>query len=528
MFISDYFQLDEEQFDKMCSLGVFDALLDKDSNFFINIIRLKESTVPEFIDAYQHVNQYFNNIATLLDAADMPTMKDKMYRSARAMFRFHEVNGINLGFSKSRYGSGWGEQLSDLFCADAYQIVKKGSKQPELFHLVSLFEADVGPDRLSDMIATIIEPQIVQYTLRIMKELGITPETRPDLPFLENGLVQNPYKSAAILLLPTEVLHQLPIAKDWDDIDRVVTENNTIRQEVSAEVGAEWTRWASAEQKHYLKTHVFMDPAACSRVIDGYRRRELSALDLKEDTNYLVELLLKKLKKADAFKRKIEYPSSLIATRGIINIFKDWVENNRGWAEIQNAPSRNREKAVQRFMHLGAKNYVETHDLDISCEPDDGRGPVDIKISRGQDKTVAEVKLSSNGQYLHGYKTQIQEYGKAERTRNLFYVFVDIGHPGRRKALLDLHERTRQSGASCPELIIIDAQRKKAASTYDIDSTEIRQDDPQTEDLDKAFAELELTLKELPEIDWNDFPTIDLDTLPSFEPDNLFKNDEDG
>ena len=46
MFVSDYFQLNDEMLDRMDSLGVFDAILDKDSSFFINIIRLKSSTVP--------------------------------------------------------------------------------------------------------------------------------------------------------------------------------------------------------------------------------------------------------------------------------------------------------------------------------------------------------------------------------------------------------------------------------------------------------------------------------------------------
>ena len=208
MFVSEYFQLDEKQFDTMCSMGVFDALIDADSNFFINIIRLKESTVPEFIDAYQHINKFFSDIATLLDAADTPTMEDKMYRAAMTQFQFHEVNGINLGFSQSGYGSGWGNELSKKFLSDAYQIVKKGSRQPELFHLVSLFEEDVGPDRLSDMIATIIEPQIISYTLRIMKELGISPETYPCFSFFKNVLVKNPNKYAEILLLSDEILHQ--------------------------------------------------------------------------------------------------------------------------------------------------------------------------------------------------------------------------------------------------------------------------------------------------------------------------------
>lgn len=81
MFVSDYLQLNEEQFNRFEEMGVFDALLDKDSNFFINVIRLKKSTIPEFVEAYAHLNKFFSEIATLLDAADEPTLKDKMYRT---------------------------------------------------------------------------------------------------------------------------------------------------------------------------------------------------------------------------------------------------------------------------------------------------------------------------------------------------------------------------------------------------------------------------------------------------------------
>ena len=122
----------------------------------------------------------------------------------------------------------------------------------------------------------------------------------------------------------------------------------------------------------------------------------------------LSELFLKSIKKTGLLGCVSDYPSSLEATHAIINIFKDWVENNRGWAEIQDAPTKKREKAVQRFMHLGAKYYVENNNLDFSCEADEGRGPFDIKLSRGTDKTIAEIKLSSNGQYLHGIILRFQ------------------------------------------------------------------------------------------------------------------------
>ena len=104
--------------------------------------------------------------------------------------------------------------------------------------------------------------------------------------------------------------------------------------------------------------------------------------------------------------------------------------------------------------------------MDFSCEPDEGRGPVDIKLSRGTDKTIAEVKLSSNGQYLHGYRAQVEEYGLAEHTKSLFYVFVDIGNPRRLKTITDCHKKNQEAGVSCPELIVVDATPKESASTF--------------------------------------------------------------
>ena len=495
MFVSEYFKFTKKQLAAMSSKGVFDALLDKDSNFFINVILLKKATVPEFIEAYQALNKFFSEIATLLEAADSPDKKDKCYKAARKRFNFHEVNGINLGFSKSVHGSGWGNELSEKFLYDAYQIVKKGSKKPELFHLVSLFEEDVGPDRLSDMIATIIEPQIVKYTKRIMKELGITPQAYPNLHFLENGLVENPYKKVEILLLPIEILHEIPIAEEWDDVSSVAAKNDTIRREISAEVGVFWTKWASSERKQYLKEHIFMDPDACNRVLKGYCKQELPPFSVKEDQNYLVELLLKKFKEAGDFKSLVKPQTSLLATKEIVRIFKDWIENNRGWAEIQDAPTWRREKTVQRLLHLASKYYVDINNFDFSCEADAGRGPVDVKVSRGKDKTLAEIKLSSNSQYLHGYEVQIQEYAKAERTQNLIYVFVDLGNPGKRKNISKLYNKARYSGKPYPELVIIDARQRKAASTFN-SSENISYDMPE---VDWNIPEIDW---EIPETDW--------------------------
>lgn len=66
MFVSEYFGLGDE-FDKE---EIFDCILDKDSPFFINLMRLKVCDIPEFQGSYQSINDHFSKIATLFNAFD--------------------------------------------------------------------------------------------------------------------------------------------------------------------------------------------------------------------------------------------------------------------------------------------------------------------------------------------------------------------------------------------------------------------------------------------------------------------------
>lgn len=87
-----------------------------------------------------------------------------------------------------------------------------------------MFEENVAADRLSDMIATIIKPDIEAYTRRINQALQIDQSHYPNVEFI-NEIAINQFKNCELLYLPTEVFHGLPIARCWDDIDRVISEN---------------------------------------------------------------------------------------------------------------------------------------------------------------------------------------------------------------------------------------------------------------------------------------------------------------
>ena len=459
VFLSEEFNV-ESYIDE---LGVFDVLLDEDSNYFINLIRLKNTKVPEFNGAYEKINDFFRNIGMLIKSSSNKT--DKMYRTALKMFDFPEVDGINLGFSKGTRGAGFGKKLREQILKDAKDIISTGSEQPEIFHLLSLFEDNVGPDRLSDMIARLIYDNIIEYTKNINIKLGITLEKYREYNF-ENGLVVNPYKKSFILLLPSDLLHELPIAKDWDDIDRVCRENEAIRNQINTLVRLEWKTLPKGVRKAYLKANVFMKPDVLKQVIKAYESTKLDSYNLFRNDKYFIEKVVNKYSKS--FPIIIECnKNSFEASIEICNHFKDLIENNKGFEVLYVDGEPRNEKIVQRVLYMTAAYYCNVNKLDISPESNTGRGPVDFKISKGNDKTVIEIKLTTNDQTIHGFEVQIEEYAKSEKTDKKIFMMIDNGGPEKRVTeVYKIYEERKNKNENPAEIVLIDAKPKESASKY--------------------------------------------------------------
>lgn len=460
MLLSDYLKIGYG----LEEYGVFDPVLDEDSHFFINLQRLKKTTIPEFINSYEKIRDYFRTIIKLLDQAKNRDISDVFYKQALVRFKFSEVNGIGLGFAKGKSGAGFGRELASRVISTAYEIVKAGVKDPEFFELLPLFQENVGPDRLSDMIATLILDDISEYTQRINKELKINQECYADKTFVDGFLI-NPYKGDKVLLIPVDILHELPVAESWENIDYVATQNEIIRAEMNADVASEWQKYSACDRKAYMKRMIFENHDAFSRVLEGYQAEELEVFDPCANFRYYLEKLMQRIERLNlSWNTSVKEPNSFTVSLDILHLFKQWVENNKGWEVIHEADSQKREKIVQRVIHGIALAYIAANNLDISCEADEGRGPVDFKISFGGDKTIIEAKLSTNSQYLHGYEVQIEEYGKAEQTDQLIYVLIDLGNPGRVKKVQELHDRRYNDGDNPPRLIVIDSNRRQSAS----------------------------------------------------------------
>ena len=228
----------------------------------------------------------------------------------------------------------------------------------------------------------------------------------------------------------------------------------------------------------------YMDETVAEAAAEAYLSQGCVPGSLGVDIRELVELLpndlygrvVAKLKqseiKADhyveaiwhrmeGFFHVLSHSETISSRQGAIDIlliFKDWVENNGGWKDIQAAESSFREETIHRLIYLGAKTYLTDKNLDLTLEGNIGVGREDIKISRGNDKTIIEVKLTSNPNCRHGFEKQLPRYAEAEHTDQMIFCLIDLGD----QKVVD--EIKGLAGANKPTLMIIDATPQKSAS----------------------------------------------------------------
>ena len=156
----------------------------------------------------------------------------------------------------------------------------------------------------------------------------------------------------------------------------------------------------------------------------------------------------------------------LIVTKMICERFKALIEDN-GLAKLlydtNGVPKH--ESAAQLLFYGIADSYCDANNVDFTKEGNNGRGPVDFKLSRGaQDKVVVETKLTSNPQLRHGIEIQLPMYMKQERTKQAIYLVIDTGHPAKVHNFIDFYNNLDKEIKEKISYIIIDATPKPSAS----------------------------------------------------------------
>ncbi|MCH7637859.1 MAG: hypothetical protein IH855_00095 [Bacteroidetes bacterium] len=456
---------------EMVKLGVLNPTLAIDTKLFIDPLLLAHSKHSEMNSVA--VAQYTNHFQTIISLLQASSMKgDVAWRGAIKLFQFHEVSGTCLGYGSSIKGSAFGEKLTADVMRTAKEIVDLGVRDPNLFVALALFEEGVGPDRISDMTTNVIIDALAQFNTRVLTSLGV-PTKRFNILGRSIRLAENPFESkpTPVILVPTDVLKELPLATDWDDVADAASHNSILRDRVNQHIGHLWATRAK-RNKRLLRDQAMSSAAGFKTLLDVLQGAKNQPYDPISDPSGLRRWAEEAKAIAEANPLSLTAPTDLDLggvydlVRQIVDQFRQLVENNglakSLWRDSKHLP----EQYAQRLFFAVAYAYCQANNLDISPEADSGRGPVDFKVSRGGDsKVLVEVKLSTNTKLVSGYSKQLEAYKAAEQSSRAIYLVLDVGRMGRKdQELYKLRNEASAAGDPLSDIEIVNAIPKPSAS----------------------------------------------------------------
>ena len=450
--------------------GAFDGFVDIDSPFHIDPHLLRSIRIRELKNSYQRLKEYFTKIIRLLDASR--SEDDRFYREVVKLLMFPEVGNIKLGYSLSGSpGRGIGLHLAKAIANTAKQLVDAGIKDPEIFELVGLLEEGVGADRISDMTIQIILPDLLSFSQRVAQSLKIR-TISAEYEDKQYEVPLYPISTTPIILVPHEILRHLPVAFDWSDIDVVCAYNEALRARVNALIGRTWKEARQKHTKREIKNTVLRHPSLMKELVEIYTSKTGMQYDFDRDPEGLISwndiatqfatqhpLTFGLLKLTDDV-------ALLSCVRTICDQFGTLIENNGLNELLYDKGKLKHERFAQLLFYGIADSYCDANNLELSREPNAGRGPVDFKLSKGYHAKVnVEVKYSSNTALVRGFTNQLPEYDKAEKAQHSIYMILKTTHSEASiKAVIKAADLAKQQGKRVPNVIIVDAERKPSAS----------------------------------------------------------------
>jgi|SRR6185437_14582040 len=459
------------------AVGVLDPTLNIDTPLFIDPRLLPKSAHEEMnTGADQHYRQYFEQIVELLSESQVKG--DTYWRNAAQRLRFPEIKWTCLGYgADSIDGSGIGPRQRERLTQTASDIIRLGIRSPDLFSIMALLESGIGADRIGDMTTNVIFDDLIAFNARILPTLGVALEefrlgnaTKVQLP--RNPLSK---KRTPVLLVPNDVLRDLPMASDWDSVMSAASETEEIRDAINAQIGDIWKERSSKAAKEKLRTFALASQENFRRVLALIEAQHGTPYDQESDPGgvifwrHLAGALASEFPLWFGFTKLASVNDAIAIVEKVIEQFRFLVEKKGLWTELydQKTQKPRNERSAQKLFFAVASSYCDANGVDITPEAETGNGPVDFKFSLGKEsKVLVEVKLSTNGKLLHGYETQTRIYQESESAPAAYFLVIDIGAVGKKlERLFDRRNAMALEGqTNLPKIELIDGLSKKSAS----------------------------------------------------------------
>lgn len=459
--------LDPEAFGQA---GLVDPFINVDTQLFVDPILLEKSANRIInTEAHKAFRDHFDSFVRLL--AISQTKGDAAWRAAQRLLNLREPPENGLGYGGSgRSGSSRPDEIRDAILKTAKEIVELGSHDPEMISLMGFFEERVGPDTISDFTTRVIERQLAKITEAFCIKHGIPTEKHGDeqefgLPYVQNGASAK----KAIVLIPCDIVRELPIARDWSGIEAAASANNRIRARVNAFLSG-LIRPTVADRKAALRAAT-MESAELFDLFLGSVKNFTTHYDPDKDPfgYYRLKSILGGEAASFRTNKKYDLSTGIDAIMAMVHetiaVFKHHVENGNLWEELWINGTAKRERAAQLIYYAIADCFCIANNIDISPEANMGGGPIDFKFSRGYNARVLVEIKRSQGTVRHGYEKQLEFYKNASRTFYGIFVILDFGDLGDKLSQIqNIRTERLEAGELASDIVVIDATQKLSAS----------------------------------------------------------------
>ena len=448
--------------------GLIEPILNCDTKLFVDPTLIESSSHAEISGAgFAALTERYGNIIKLVAASKREG--DVAWKGAKRLLNLDECPETHLGFGSSRTtGSSRPEELRDTILRTVKEIIALGESDPSLLSLVGLFEEGVGPDTIGDFASHCIFDSLVAVSEKFYRA-----QKYPTKKFEDLGgarLVPDPNDpSRPILLVPDDIVRDLPLATDWSDVSEAITQAEEIRKRFdNFFIGI-------AEPTITDKKRALREIALSSRKMFRLLLDTLLEFATNYDPNedvfnyYALRSILSGAIDTEIPSYKKPGTETLDGLHrvvlDIVQHFKKQVENNNLWELLWNGDRAKRERASQLIFFAVADVFCKANNLDVTPEANMGGGPVDFKFSSGYEARVVVELKRSTGQVVHGYKKQLETYKEAADTDRGVFVVMDIGGIGKKLQTIRKVQKERAGAGERPsEIVVIDARRKASAS----------------------------------------------------------------
>lgn len=275
MRYSEIFKIPNKKF---LEKGVFNADIDEDSHLHIDPALFKDCKIPEFIGAYDEFRNYFLKVFGLVPTAKI---NKRAYKALVSYLTFKEITNTCLGYSKDgTRGNGIGTKLAQNLTDSIIEIHDLGIQNPVVFEMLPFFEKGIGADRISDMTSKLLVDRLLRYTKRMCDELGIS--TSPQIRHRGTLYHVPTYKELSFVFVPIEILCDLPMARNWDDIDSVCAYNRAFRARISEIIGKKISE-VNKMSKKQIKKFLLANPDIFNDFLHDWEYKQHASYDIQSD-----------------------------------------------------------------------------------------------------------------------------------------------------------------------------------------------------------------------------------------------------